>query len=457
MNLLGKMAVLFAYMMIGYFCSRRNYLDARASKVISFLVLNFASPALVISGTINRQGDVPGGLFPTVLAAVCLFGGMFAVAFLLPVLLRVPVGQRGVYRLMTIFSNIGFMGFPVVQALYGEEALLHTAIFQIPYNLLIYTYGIYELTGNQKGENGAGFEWKKMINVGVAAGLLAILLYILRWDAPGFVRETLSGLGSLTELLAPCCREGAAIHMTNDGHIAAFTAAAELAFDREPDFSGGVIAHTLGTDFGVGYLLGDGHIPEMPVELYDFLLDLGSFPQRRQPPEDLRSTRNENSGLPGARRYLGQAAAFRLAYDADPALLAGFTEERGGVLAIRRQPEDMRKACLAHLMAQAADGNAAAQAVFRQIGQNVGQISREMALLMCPQTDTRYLFGRFVKHPACFRLLQEGCRESLPTLRLEAADEDLMCTPLMRALPGHGVTVAQFGQAVGAMYYAAMA
>ena len=174
------------------------------------------------------------------------------------------------------------------------------------------------------------------------------------------------------------------------------------------------------------------------------------------PPEDLRSTRNENSGLPGARRYLGQAAAFRLAYDADPALLAGFTEERCGVLAIRRQPEDMRKACLAHLMAQAADGNAAAQAVFRQIGQNVGQISREMALLMRPQTDTRYLFGRFVKHPACFRLLQEGCRESLPTLRLEAADEDLMCTPLMRALPGHGVTVAQFGQAVGAMYYAAM-
>ena len=276
-------------------------------------------------------------------------------------------------------------------------------------------------------------------------------------DNPAIDYETaFAGLGSLTELLAPCCREGAAIHMTNDGHIAAFTAAAELAFDREPDFSGGVIAHTLGTDFGVGYLLGDGHIPEMPVELYDFLLDLGSFPQRRQPPEDLRSTRNENSGLPGARRYLGQAAAFRLAYDADPALLAGFTEERGGVLAIRRQPEDMRKACLAHLMAQAADGNAAAQAVFRQIGQNVGQISREMALLMCPQTDTRYLFGRFVKHPACFRLLQEGCRESLPTLRLEAADEDLMCTPLMRALPGHGVTVAQFGQAVGAMYYAAM-
>ena len=266
-----------------------------------------------------------------------------------------------------------------------------------------------------------------------------------------------AGLGALVELLRPLCRDGAAIHMTNDGHIAAFTAAAELAFSGgEPDFSGGVIAHALGTDFGVGYLDSDGTIPEMPVELYDFLLDLGSFPQRALPPEDLRSTRNENSGLPGARRYLGQAAAFRLAYDADPALLEGFIEERNGILAIRQTPEDMRKPCLAHLMEQATEGNPAAQSVFRQIGRNVGQISREMRWLMRPRTDVRYLFGRFVKHPDCFRLLQEGCREIVPDLRLEAADEDLMCTPLMRQLPEHGVTVAQFGQAVGAMYYAAI-
>lgn len=202
MNLIGKMAVLFFYMMIGYFCYKRKFLDAKASKVISFLVLYFASPALVISGTINRKGDIPGGLLPTVLAAVSLFAGMFLVAFLLPVLLRVPKKQRSVYRLMTIFSNIGFMGFPVVQAMYGDGALLHTAIFQIPYNLLIYSYGIFELTKDSGEENGSGFQWKKMINVGVIAGILTILLYALRWDAPAFVRETMSGLGNLTAPLS---------------------------------------------------------------------------------------------------------------------------------------------------------------------------------------------------------------------------------------------------------------
>ena len=259
-------------------------------------------------------------------------------------------------------------------------------------------------------------------------------------------------LGTLQERLRPLCREGAAIHTTNDGHIAAFTAAAELAWSGEPDFRGGVVAHALGTDFGMGYLYGDGSIPEMPVELYDFLLDLGSFPQRALPPLDLRSTRNENSGLPGARRYVGQAASFRLAYDQEPALLTGFAEVRDDVLTV---PPEKRKACLAHLMAQAAKGDDAAQEVFRQVGRNVGQMSRELALLLRPQTDTRYLFGRFVKEPACFRLLQEGCREIVPDIRLEAADEELSVTPLMRSLAAQGVTVAQFGQAVGAMYYSA--
>ena len=274
-------------------------------------------------------------------------------------------------------------------------------------------------------------------------------------ENPAIDYETaFAGLGGLVDQLRPLCREGAALHMTNDGHIAAFTAAAELAFSGgAPDFSGGVIAHALGTDFGVGYLDSDGSIPEMPVELYDFLLDLGSFPQRELSPDDLRSTRNENSGLPGARRYVGQAAAFRLAYEADPSLLDGFTARQGIALTV---PADKRKDCLAHLMARAADGDPAARRVFLQVGRGVGEMSRELALLLHPATDTRYLFGRFVKDPACFRLLQEGCRQVVPSLRLEAADEELSCTPLMRALSVHGVTVAQFGQAIGAMYYAAM-
>ena len=143
----------------------------------------------------------------------------------------------------------------------------------------------------------------------------------------------------------------------------------------------------------------------------------------------------------------------RLAAERQPRLLTGFARREEGLLTI---PGDLRKPCLEHLMDRAQAGDPDARWVFRQVGVHLGQISRELDWLMAPGTQVRYLFGRFVKSPVCFRLMAEGCRSVLPRLRLEAADEDLACTPLMRDLAGQDVTVAQFGQAVGAMYFAAM-
>lgn len=260
---------------------------------------------------------------------------------------------------------------------------------------------------------------------------------------------------ALADHLAPLCAPGAPVRVTNDGHMAAFTAAMELS-GRGGEVKHGVIAHSLGTDLGTGWLDADGSIPEAPMELYDLLLDLGSRPSRALPAEDLRGARNENSGLPDVRRCLGQAAAYRLAWQADPALLDGFTVWDGGILRIKTSP-DLRKPCLAHLMEQAGAGNPGARSVFRAIGENLGQVCRELDWLLQPQTDVRFLFGRFVKEPVCFSLLREGCTAAVPGVRLEAMDGTLACTPLMRELSRRpGWSVAQFAQAVGAVYFSVM-
>lgn len=259
----------------------------------------------------------------------------------------------------------------------------------------------------------------------------------------------------LKTALEALCREAGHVRVTNDGNIAAYTAAMELAHSENDSLiESGVFAHSLGTDLGTGWLDSDGTIPELTLELYDSLIDLGSKPSQNIPAEDLRCVRNENSGLAGARRYMGQAAVFRMAYSAAPELLDGFTETRDGVLSIRSHPEDMRKPCLEHIMLQAEQGNAAAEDIFRQIGRNLAHISREAAFLLCPDTNARFIFGRFVKRPRVFELICEGFSEVEPDMQLIPADNDLAYTPLMRALATRpDVTVAQFGQAIGAVYY----
>ncbi len=266
-----------------------------------------------------------------------------------------------------------------------------------------------------------------------------------------------SRLGGLYEQMLSRCVSGGRVRITNDGNMAAFSAAMELSCGGENGLEGGVLAHTLGTDLGSGWLLPNGMVPELPLEMYDFLVDLGSFPQRRYAPFDLRSVCNENSGLPGARRYLGQAACYRIAWELKPSLLDGFTEESGGLLQIQSLPRDLRKPCLEHLMALAEEGVPEAEEIFLRIGRHLAQVNREMDFILYPGTQTRYLYGRFVKRARCFALIREGCAEIMPSLQLVAADENLACSPLMRQLAQRpGVTVAQFGQAVGAIYFALM-
>lgn len=263
-------------------------------------------------------------------------------------------------------------------------------------------------------------------------------------------------LSGLKDALLRLCRPGSKVRITNDGNMAAFTAAAELAHSAgAAALQGGVIAHSLGTDLGTGWLTAEGTIPALPLELYDLVLDLGSFRSRAYPPTDLRSTRNENSGLPGARRYMGQAAAYRLAYRKKPVLLDGFTAQEGELLTVRMKPQDQRKPCLEHLMRCAEEGDAEAASVFRDIGENLSVVAREMDYLLHPAAKERFLFGRFVKRPGVFALLEEGFRRGIDGVRLIPSDENLANTPLMRALAqSPDATVAQFGQAIGAIYFA---
>lgn len=273
--------------------------------------------------------------------------------------------------------------------------------------------------------------------------------------SPEAYEQELLRLSSLGQRLAAFCREGAQVRILNDGTMAAFSAAMELACAGEDQaLSGGVFAHSLGTDLGSGWLRADGTVPPIPLELYDLMIDLGSWPQRSIPAGDLRSTCNENSGLPGARRYLGQAAAFRLAWERNPGLIGEETELQNGLIRVKTQPEDRRKPALEQLMRRAEEGDPAAEGVFRQIGVHLGRISREIQALLQPETKRRYLFGRFVRHPRCFALIREGCAAVAPELELQAADEELAASPLMQALAARGEgSVAHFGQAVGALYY----
>lgn len=267
----------------------------------------------------------------------------------------------------------------------------------------------------------------------------------------------------LHDLLKEFVRPGGLVMNTNDGPMAAFTTAMEEAA-AGMDLSKGFFAHTLGTELGTGWILPDGSIPEIPLEAYNFIIDLGSSGQKADEADDVRSVLNFNTGLAGTlQKYASQSGVFRLAAkhlpEQDPAVYQkafdrGFFRLEGGKLAVPTAPEDLRKPCLEFFMKEAEAKGSACAEIFRKIGEYMAVTWLETEYILNPSCKARTLYGRLVKSAVCFELIREGARRLVPDISLAAADDSLVKTPLMKQLQeNENYSIAQFAQAVGAIYY----
>lgn len=178
-----QMLVLLVMMLIGYIVFRIRWLDANACSKMSKIVVNILNPCLMINGVLGKEAALEGNmLFQTLILVVIYYGVLVLLSGPVASVLRVKKKHYNLYRLMLIFSNVGFMGIPVITSIYGKEAMLLIAFYNLGYNLLLYTYGIYlASTGEeteQKAEAAKGAGWKKLLNLGVASCLISILIFV---------------------------------------------------------------------------------------------------------------------------------------------------------------------------------------------------------------------------------------------------------------------------------------
>lgn len=265
MVMLQQMIVMFLMMAVGYLCYRRQILTEEVSRKVSAIVVNVANPCMILSSALTDQQMQGKELVQTLAIVVMMYVFLLVMAQLLPRILCIQKESRGAYAAMTVFANIGFMGFPVLAAMYGNGALLYGAVFQIPFNILIYTYGVAVLTRkpgacakteqdvkaevdvkaepdvnaemdvkaepngktgerqdaqgitaavNGKSENiengseqqgklqGTVEIVKKIFNIGVIACITAMLLYFLQTPVPSFLQTFITNLGNLTAPLS---------------------------------------------------------------------------------------------------------------------------------------------------------------------------------------------------------------------------------------------------------------
>lgn len=216
---LQQMVIIFLLIGIGMILYRRKMLSGESSKQISGLIINVTNPALLICSALEDGPKVSLRDLGIALAVYAvIFALLIAVGFLLPYVLRIPKNLHYAYQMLTVFGNVSFIGIPLASAVLGSESLIFVSIFNLLFNLLIYTFGISLLqraaagqvsesallpAAETDGETAVSSgRLKQLVNAGTISAAVTILFYLGNFHVPVIISSTLTYAGRATTLLS---------------------------------------------------------------------------------------------------------------------------------------------------------------------------------------------------------------------------------------------------------------
>ena len=193
-----QVLVMFLLILVGYLAVRAQVLGAEARRSFSTLLVNIVVPAMIVdSYLIPFDPDILANLVRTALVSTGALLIGLGIALLATRRMQSP--DRPILRFAITFSNAGYMGFPLIQALFGAEGLLYASIFNTFFNILIWTAGIALLDPGAKGANPVRELVKKPALLAVALGLV---LYLGRVPVPDLIAQPIGLLGGMNTPLS---------------------------------------------------------------------------------------------------------------------------------------------------------------------------------------------------------------------------------------------------------------
>lgn len=199
--IINQLLLLFLIIFLGYILQKASIMTESFNKQLTRLILQVTMPALILSSVLDESATLSGHtILITFAVAILMYLLLPPTAFAINFLMRTPKEQEGIYAFSATYGNVGFMGFPLISAILGPQAVLLTAIFNIVFNLSAFTVGILLICRGSGHKESLSFQ--KLLSPGILLSVLAIIIYLTHLRLPDMLCKVTETIGSLTSPLA---------------------------------------------------------------------------------------------------------------------------------------------------------------------------------------------------------------------------------------------------------------
>ena len=188
---------LFLIMFVGVYGSKKGIIDSNVSKGLTRILLEITLPCMIISSfNFSYNADVKSNIFKIFYYSFAVY----IISIVLSHLLMLPVKKEKkiILRFANIFTNTGYIGFPILNAIYGAEAVMYGSIFNIFFNIFLWTYGVTMFKGNLQKKELAQELLKALRNPSLIAVYIGIFMMIFDVKLPAVISASANSIGNMT-------------------------------------------------------------------------------------------------------------------------------------------------------------------------------------------------------------------------------------------------------------------
>ncbi len=206
MATLNQTIVLFLILLIGYLGKKFKIISNDMNKDISNLILYITLPGMIITSLSSYDFSKELLIISGKLVAISwsVYALSITISYLSTKLFNIDGTTKDIFQFGIVFSNVSFMGLPVINSVFGSEGIFYAALYNMPFNFILWTYGVMVLSRTNKEEpnqvlnNKGSLNTKLLLNPGIIAVLIGFSMFLTSIKLPSPVFEALSLLGKST-------------------------------------------------------------------------------------------------------------------------------------------------------------------------------------------------------------------------------------------------------------------
>lgn len=189
------MVILFTIVVLGYALCKLGYMGDKFDQKLSSIVIDVTCPALILSSVMGAELPDRSLILPLLGISFLTYILLLVYGFWVPRFVSKSRDNQGMIGFALMFANVGFIGYPIVSAIFGPKAVFYAALLNIPNTFFIFTAGVMLVKGEH---NMKSLSAKVLFSPAMIAAFVAALMVAFGVRTPDIIARPVTMVGNIT-------------------------------------------------------------------------------------------------------------------------------------------------------------------------------------------------------------------------------------------------------------------